>query len=174
MASFIGKIIRKISVRLIDFYQKNISPHKGYCCAYRVLHGEDSCSEYVKNVFLHQNLQDCIKLSRERFNQCAKAEIELKQQGKIIHTQGISSKVNLSRRQSITLLIPLFLLGLSAPAMAGGGSLAAKGCMEMSENSGSNSNSNNSNDDGSSEAFCCGSLAVTFGLLSAIDEQSRK
>lgn len=41
--------MKSIAIAAIKFYQKKISPHKGYSCAHRVYHGGDSCSQYVKN-----------------------------------------------------------------------------------------------------------------------------
>jgi len=34
---------------LISLYQRYVSPYKGFRCAHRVLHGGDSCSEYIQN-----------------------------------------------------------------------------------------------------------------------------
>jgi hypothetical protein len=40
------------AVSAIDWYQRRVSPHKGFCCAYRVKWGGDSCSMAVKRAFL--------------------------------------------------------------------------------------------------------------------------
>ena len=39
------------AVSAINWYQREISPKKGFCCAYHVLHGQDSCSNVVKKAF---------------------------------------------------------------------------------------------------------------------------
>ena len=36
----------------IVVYQKYISPHKGYCCAYKYYTNKDSCSEFAKKSFM--------------------------------------------------------------------------------------------------------------------------
>ncbi len=35
-------------INIIEFYQKRISPIKGFQCAYRSLYGGASCSEHIK------------------------------------------------------------------------------------------------------------------------------
>jgi putative component of membrane protein insertase Oxa1/YidC/SpoIIIJ protein YidD len=41
------EMINKLAINSITAYQQYISPHKGYCCAYRILSGEPSCSAYA-------------------------------------------------------------------------------------------------------------------------------
>lgn len=38
------------TIYAINFYQRYISPHKGFCCAYRMHTGRASCSEYAKKI----------------------------------------------------------------------------------------------------------------------------
>lgn len=40
-------LLKYLSIGLIHFYQKFISPHKGFCCAYRKYSGGRSCSHYA-------------------------------------------------------------------------------------------------------------------------------
>jgi len=76
---------QQIGVFLINFYQKYISPHKGFACAHRVLHGGNSCSQHVKNLLIEQDLQSAIQLSRQRFQACKDARI-------ILHSEQIDSE----------------------------------------------------------------------------------
>jgi putative component of membrane protein insertase Oxa1/YidC/SpoIIIJ protein YidD len=38
-------------IRAIEWYQRALSPHKGFACAYRVAWGGHSCSAAVKRAF---------------------------------------------------------------------------------------------------------------------------
>lgn len=40
-------LLKYLSIGLIHFYQKFISPHKGFCCAYHKYSGGRSCSHYA-------------------------------------------------------------------------------------------------------------------------------
>lgn len=46
---------RQIAIACIGGYQRYLSPHKGFVCAHRRLHGGDSCSQYVKTVLSMTN-----------------------------------------------------------------------------------------------------------------------
>ncbi len=54
--AFLNPIIkqspRRSIIVLIEWYQIYLSPRKGFCCAHRVLHGNDSCSEWVKRLII--------------------------------------------------------------------------------------------------------------------------
>ncbi|MGB3508332.1 MAG: membrane protein insertion efficiency factor YidD [Microcoleaceae cyanobacterium] len=63
----------KIAVTLISGYQKYISPRKGFSCAHRVLYDGESCSEYIKRMFIEQDLSRAIKVANHRFTACKKA-----------------------------------------------------------------------------------------------------
>ncbi len=65
--------IRNWLINWISWYQQNLSPSKGYSCAYRVLHNGESCSCYVKNILSEQNILTAITLSSKRFDACGKA-----------------------------------------------------------------------------------------------------
>lgn len=69
----IDSLTRSTSTRLINFYQRQISPHKGFSCAYRILHRGESCSQYVKGVIQTRGLLPAIPLIRERFRDCQQA-----------------------------------------------------------------------------------------------------
>lgn len=69
----IDSLTRFTSTRLITFYQRQISPHKGFSCAYRILHRGESCSQYVKRVIQTEGLLPALPLIRERFRACKQA-----------------------------------------------------------------------------------------------------
>lgn len=66
--------VRNLLILCIHWYQKYLSPRKGYSCAYRSLHHGESCSCYVKNILTEQNLLKSISLAKQRFSECAQAE----------------------------------------------------------------------------------------------------
>jgi putative component of membrane protein insertase Oxa1/YidC/SpoIIIJ protein YidD len=72
------QMTKQTGVALIRGYQKYLSPHKGFCCSHRVLYGGDSCSQYVKNMLIEQDLRSAISLSRQRFSACKTAKIILR------------------------------------------------------------------------------------------------
>jgi putative component of membrane protein insertase Oxa1/YidC/SpoIIIJ protein YidD len=73
----------------VNFYQRFISPYKGYVCSHRVLHGKASCSQYVKEVLLQNNILTAVKLSKRRFSDCQSAYITLNRDGFIGQIGGI-------------------------------------------------------------------------------------
>lgn len=69
-ASAIDLFTRRTTATLIAVYQKQISPHKGFSCAHRVLQGGESCSQYIKQAILTHGLADALPLIRQRFQDC--------------------------------------------------------------------------------------------------------
>jgi putative component of membrane protein insertase Oxa1/YidC/SpoIIIJ protein YidD len=69
---------RQTASSLITIYQKHISPHKGFSCAYRVMSHGESCSQYTKRLILEQGLGRSLPLIRERFQACKAASQTLK------------------------------------------------------------------------------------------------
>ena len=69
----VDSAIRQIAITSIRGYQKHISPRKGFSCAHRLLHGGDSCSQYVKRMIAQDGLTAAIKASRQRFQACQEA-----------------------------------------------------------------------------------------------------
>lgn len=63
-------IIDSLAIAAISGYQRHLSPRKGFACAHRVLHGGDSCSQYVKGAIAQNGLIAAIALSKQRFAQC--------------------------------------------------------------------------------------------------------
>lgn len=62
---------------LISGYQRLLSPHKGFCCAHRVLHGHASCSQAIKLLILRYGLVRGWPLVIERFKACEGAYLVL-------------------------------------------------------------------------------------------------
>jgi len=72
-------LLSRWSVKLgIVAYQKYISPHKGYRCAHRALHGSWSCSEYVKRMVDRYGVRKGFKLAILRFQACEEAHHHIK------------------------------------------------------------------------------------------------
>ena len=65
------------AIWLIACYQKYLSPHKGWSCAYRVLSGEVSCSQYAKNVIEEEGVFTAIPIVLARFKACRHAHLKL-------------------------------------------------------------------------------------------------
>ncbi len=73
----ITAIPRHTAASLITTYQKYLSPIKGFSCAHRVLHGGESCSQYVKRTILERGLSDAWPDSRQRFRDCRSAYLTI-------------------------------------------------------------------------------------------------
>ncbi|WP_460200501.1 membrane protein insertion efficiency factor YidD [Scytonema sp. NUACC21] len=84
--SVFHSLSRQISVAAITGYQKHISPRKGFSCAYRILYGRESCSQYIKQAIATEGLRAAIVKSRSRFQACSKANQIL-----LSHTQNSDS-----------------------------------------------------------------------------------
>ncbi|HEY9669159.1 MAG TPA: membrane protein insertion efficiency factor YidD [Coleofasciculaceae cyanobacterium] len=78
ISSSVEPLARKIAVNSITAYQAYISPHKGFACAHRILHGGESCSMHIKRLLGEQSLISAIQLSRQRFKDCVVASKTLK------------------------------------------------------------------------------------------------
>ncbi len=68
--SLSDRLTRSSAVGIITFYQRFISPHKGFRCAHRVHHGGQSCSAYAKTAVQTYGLGAAIPLIRQRFTDC--------------------------------------------------------------------------------------------------------
>jgi len=71
-------ISRSIIIFVIEWYQRYLSPRKGYCCAYRVAHKRCSCSHYGKRVVQRRGALAFVPLMQRRFARCAKAAAKLR------------------------------------------------------------------------------------------------
>jgi putative component of membrane protein insertase Oxa1/YidC/SpoIIIJ protein YidD len=77
--------MNRLFIYIIVIYQKYISPHKGYCCAYRVYHGDLSCSEYAKKSLKSKKLFLAMKDIRLRFYACKDAKNYIDNEYEIEH-----------------------------------------------------------------------------------------
>ncbi|MFC4161626.1 membrane protein insertion efficiency factor YidD [Chitinimonas lacunae] len=63
----------------IGFYQRWISPYKGYRCAHATYHGGHSCSHVIRDILVDQGLIRGWPQVRQRFADCRSAYEALKQ-----------------------------------------------------------------------------------------------
>ncbi|MEW6499667.1 MAG: membrane protein insertion efficiency factor YidD [Cyanobacteriota bacterium] len=73
IATKVDSVTRSSIAALIRRYQRHISPKKGSSCAYRVLHGKESCWEFIKRTILEQGLIEAIPAARHRLQACKAA-----------------------------------------------------------------------------------------------------
>jgi putative component of membrane protein insertase Oxa1/YidC/SpoIIIJ protein YidD len=59
------------AIALIGGYQRYVSPHKGFCCAYRAHTGKPSCSEFARRAIRRHGLFEGLLLLRLRFAACS-------------------------------------------------------------------------------------------------------
>lgn len=64
-------------VRLIGWYQRYLSPYKGFRCAHRALHGGESCSQFVKRAVRQRGAMRSLSAARGRFAECRAARDSL-------------------------------------------------------------------------------------------------
>jgi uncharacterized protein len=72
--------MQAFTIGLISFYQRRISPYKGYRCAHGAYHDGPSCSEFAKQTVAEKGLYAAILLMRERFALCHRAHAALQLQ----------------------------------------------------------------------------------------------
>ncbi len=73
-------MLNRLAAKLIRFYQKYISPHKGFRCAYAVKHQDLSCSEYARVTLLQTSFFKSLALIRHRFHDCKLAAAMLNEE----------------------------------------------------------------------------------------------
>ena len=74
--------MKYIAIFFINFYQRYISPYKGFQCAYASLYGGNSCSQAIKQILLEEGCIKGFHYSRSRFKRCKNANNILKRQCK--------------------------------------------------------------------------------------------
>lgn len=67
----------KIFLALVQMYQKHVSPHKGFRCAYRVCCGGSGCSGLGKRAVRRYGLLKGLVVTKARLFQCAKVAKEI-------------------------------------------------------------------------------------------------
>jgi len=70
-------MVRYAAAGSIFVYQRWVSPHKGFCCAYRVLTGGRSCSEYARQTVLDRGILTLTKALPRQFSRCRRAHATL-------------------------------------------------------------------------------------------------
>jgi len=70
-------VIKQSCLLLIAFYQRFLSPIKGYNCAHHRLHKGPTCSNAIKHILIDNKLSDVPNLVRERFDECKEASITI-------------------------------------------------------------------------------------------------
>lgn len=66
-------MLRLAAAGAVGMYQRHISPHKGFCCAYRVHTGRVSCSEFGRRVIMRLGLVAFFRLMPRQFARCRAA-----------------------------------------------------------------------------------------------------
>lgn len=67
----------RLALLIIWFYQRFLSPYKGYRCAYGVLHHTEGCSGAVKQIIRQKGVIAGWTDIRQRFVACRQAAMEL-------------------------------------------------------------------------------------------------
>jgi len=63
----------KLSLIIISFYQKYLSPRKGYCCAYGSLYQNGSCSQQVSMIIQQHGVIGGWAKIKNQFILCSEA-----------------------------------------------------------------------------------------------------
>lgn len=66
-------VLRRAACSSITGYQRYLSPYKGFRCAHRALHHDESCSAYAKRVISEQGISAALPAIRRRFAECREA-----------------------------------------------------------------------------------------------------
>ena len=75
------------ALSLINFYQRRLSPHKGYCCAYRQYTGRASCSTLAYRAIQRFGVLRGVGILRLRFSKCAVAHHRYSTKTRVVHKQ---------------------------------------------------------------------------------------
>lgn len=67
------QVATPFAIFAIGFYQRHISPHKGFVCAHRACHGGLSCSECAKQTIATYGFWRALPLIKARFVECRHA-----------------------------------------------------------------------------------------------------
>ena len=73
MTAAIPISVSPLSCRLIEVYQRRLSPLKGFHCAYRARKGRASCSEFARRAIERLGVLTGVALLRRRFDKCNRA-----------------------------------------------------------------------------------------------------
>jgi len=82
MLRFLFVLPKYLSIKLIRFYQKFISPRKGFCCAYRKHSGGRSCSSFALVAVRRYGVSAMWRLFPKRLDDCKIAAMRLNEEEK--------------------------------------------------------------------------------------------
>ena len=71
--------MRSTALWAIRIYQRHVSPHKGFCCAYRAYTGGASCSALGARAIRRFGVHDGIGVLRARLHRCGVAQRRLQE-----------------------------------------------------------------------------------------------
>ena len=72
-----------VCLALINFYQRHLSPRKGYRCAHARLHGGAGCSGFARDAIEHRGLRAALPQVRARFGACKAAAQTLRAERRV-------------------------------------------------------------------------------------------
>ncbi|MFV8407336.1 membrane protein insertion efficiency factor YidD [Vibrio harveyi] len=67
----------KLVLALIRFYQRYLSPHKGFRCAHAVYYGTDSCSAAISKIIQRKGVFSSYTSVQDQFTRCRHAHQRL-------------------------------------------------------------------------------------------------
>lgn len=79
-ASTFESFATQAAIASLNVYRAHVSPRKGFSCPHRLLHGQQSCSDYVRGILVEQNLSAAIRMAPAQFRACKAAAQTLKSQ----------------------------------------------------------------------------------------------
>jgi putative component of membrane protein insertase Oxa1/YidC/SpoIIIJ protein YidD len=79
-ASTVESFATQAAIASLNLYQKHLSPRKGFGCPHRLLYGSESCSVYVKQMLISQDLKTALHHAPQRFQVCRIAAQTLQRQ----------------------------------------------------------------------------------------------
>jgi putative component of membrane protein insertase Oxa1/YidC/SpoIIIJ protein YidD len=77
------------SVSAIRWYQVQLSPRKGYSCAYRMRTGDESCSEFARQAFESGDWWSALFAMIKRFRLCGEAARLLREHQRFFETHAL-------------------------------------------------------------------------------------
>ncbi len=79
------KIVADCGIR---FYQKFLSPFKGFRCAFGTYYNGDSCSEIIRKEIMKQGVFQSLSIAKEQFLKCKEAKASIEQR-RLKHEKGV-------------------------------------------------------------------------------------
>ncbi len=92
---------------LIDLYQRNISPRKGFVCAHNALFRAGGCSGYAKDEIARKGVMRGLQSLAQRFRECAVA-------AKVVQTLRGARRRNKNATRSIAAVAAFSFTAMSA------------------------------------------------------------